>query len=139
MIVSAGSPRGTFRDPAGSLYFEEARVLRYVRPAFVAEAESFLASPLARKWMESSRMVATAITRREADGSLLLEHERIDYPTYPWEWTPGQWAAAGELTLDFCEEALGAGLILKDATPLNVLFRGAEPVFVDVLSFDKRK
>jgi len=139
MIVSAGSPRGTFRDPAGSLYFEEARVLRYVRPAFVAEAESFLASPLTRKWMESGRMVATAITGREADGSLLLEHERIDYPTYPWEWTPGQWAAAGELTLDFCEEALGAGLILKDATPLNVLFRGAEPVFVDVLSFDKRK
>jgi SAM-dependent methyltransferase len=139
MIVSAGSPRGTFRDPAGSLYFEEARVLRYVRPAFVAEAESFLASPLTRKWMESGRMVATAITGREADGSLLLEHERIDYPTYPWEWTPGQWAAAGELTLDFCEEALGGGLILKDATPLNVLFRGAEPVFVDVLSFDKRK
>ena len=31
------------------------------------------------------------------------------------------------------------GLILKDATPLNVLFRNAEPVFVDVLSFDKRK
>jgi SAM-dependent methyltransferase len=139
MIVSAGAPRGTFRDPAGSLYFDEAKVLRYVRPAFVAEAESFLASPLTRRWMESGRMVPTVIARQEPDGSLLLEHERIDYPTYPWEWTPGQWTAAGELTLDLCEEALPAGLILKDATPLNVLFRGAEPVFVDVLSFDKRK
>ena len=88
---------------------------------------------------ESGRMVSTIIAGREADGSLLLEHERIEYPTYPWEWTPGQWAAAGELTLDLCEESLAAGLILKDATPLNVLFRNADPVFVDVLSFDKRK
>ncbi|HEY1579139.1 MAG TPA: methyltransferase domain-containing protein [Terracidiphilus sp.] len=138
MTASSVAPRGTFRDPAGSLYFDETKVLRHVRPAFVAEAESFLNSPLAKKWMASGRMVTTTIADRDADGSLLLEHERIVYPTYPWEWTPGQWAAAGELTLDFCEESLAAGLILKDATPLNVLFRNADPVFVDVLSFDKR-
>jgi SAM-dependent methyltransferase len=139
MTASAVAPRGTFRDPAGSLYFDQAKVFRQVRPAFAAEAESFLDSVLARKWMDSGRMVATAIASRNPDGSLLLEHERIDYPTYPWEWTPGQWAAAGELTLDLCEQAVAAGLILKDATPLNVLFRNAEPVFVDVLSFDARK
>lgn len=139
MTASAVARRGTFRDPAGSLYFEEAKVFRHVRPAFVAEVESFLGSALARKWMDSGRMVKTVIAGRERDGSLLLEHERIDYPSYPWEWTPGQWAAAGELTLDLCEESLAAGLILKDATPLNVLFRNAEPVFVDVLSFDARK
>jgi SAM-dependent methyltransferase len=139
MTVSALPPRGTFRDPAGSLYFDEAKVFRHVRPAFGAETESFLASALARKWIESGRMVATVIVGRDIDGSLLLEHERIEYPTYPWEWTPGQWAAAGELTLDLCEESLAAGLILKDATPLNVLFRNADPVFVDVLSFDQRK
>lgn len=139
MIASPASPRGTFRDPAGSLYFDDVKVLRHVRPAFAAEAEAFLASPLAQRWIDSGRMVATVIGGRDADGSLLLEHERIEYPTYPWEWTPGQWAAAGELTLDLCEESLAAGLILKDATPLNVLFRNADPVFVDVLSFDKRK
>lgn len=137
MSVGATVPHGTFRDPAGSLYFDETKVLRHVRPAFAAEAESFLSSALARQWMESGRMVSTVIAGRDSDGSRLLEHERIEYPTYPWEWTPGQWAAAGELTLDLCEESLAAGLILKDATPLNVLFRNANPVFVDVLSFDK--
>jgi hypothetical protein len=139
MIESSVAPRGTFRDPAGSLYFDSDKVIRHVRPAFVPEAESFLRSPLAKRWMDSRRMVGTIIGSRDSDGSLLLEHERIEYPTYPWEWTPGQWAAAGELTLDLCEESLAAGLILKDATPLNVLFRNADPVFVDVLSFDRRK
>ena len=138
-MTGAVAPRGTFRDPAGSLYFDEAKVFRHVRPAFAAAADSFLASALARRWMSNGRMVATSIAARDMDGSLLLEHERIDYPTYPWEWTPGQWAAAGELTLDLCEESVAAGLILKDATPLNILFRNAEPVFVDVLSFDARK
>jgi hypothetical protein len=35
-------------------------------------------------------------------------------------------------------EALAAGWILKDATPLNVLFVGTRPVFVDILSFERR-
>ena len=84
-------------------------------------------------------MVATTVSAVEPDGTLCLQHERIEFPSYPWEWTPGQWAAAAELTLDLCDEALDAGLILKDATPLNVLFRHAEPVFVDVLSFEARQ
>jgi SAM-dependent methyltransferase len=83
-------------------------------------------------------MVRTELREQRTDGSLLLEHERIFFPSYPWEWTPGQWRGAAELTLDLCEEAVEAGYILKDATPLNVLFRGAEPVFVDVLSFERR-
>ncbi len=45
MTVSVAPLRGTFRDPAGSLYFDETKVFRHVRPAFVAEAESFLGSP----------------------------------------------------------------------------------------------
>jgi hypothetical protein len=31
--------------------------------------------------------------------------------------------------------SLREGFGLKDATPYNVLFRGAQPVFVDLLSF----
>ncbi len=46
--------------------------------------------------------------------------------------------AAARLTLDLAEAALQEGFGLKDATPYNVLFRGACPVFVDVLSFERR-
>jgi SAM-dependent methyltransferase len=46
--------------------------------------------------------------------------------------------AAGVLTLDLASEVLDSGLGLKDATPQNVLFRGHAPVFVDVLSFERR-
>lgn len=81
-------------------------------------------------------MVPTVVLSSEPE--LELEHERIVFPSYPWEWTPGQWVAAAELTLDLCEESLDQGMILKDATPLNVLFDGPRPIFVDVLSFEPR-
>jgi hypothetical protein len=83
-------------------------------------------------------MVPTQILSAESGQAALLEHERIFFPTYPWEWTPGQWVQAASLTLDLCEEALDEGLILKDATPLNILFSGSRPIFVDVLSFERR-
>jgi len=46
--------------------------------------------------------------------------------------------AAAELTLDMAEGLQSEGFGLKDATPYNVLFRGPKPVFVDLLSFEKR-
>jgi hypothetical protein len=83
-------------------------------------------------------MVPTTILASEPGQPALLEHERIFFPSYPWEWTPGQWMDAASLTLDLCEEALEDGFILKDATPLNILFSGPRPIFVDVLSFEHR-
>jgi hypothetical protein len=88
--------------------------------------------------MQQRRMAPTQILASESGRSALLEHERILFPSYPWEWTPGQWMDAASLTLELCEEALDDGLILKDATPLNILFSGPCPIFVDVLSFEDR-
>lgn len=88
--------------------------------------------------MQQRQLVPTEVIESQPGGPTVLEHERIFFLSYPWEWVPGQWISAGLLTLDLCQEAIEADFILKDATPLNILFRGAKPVFVDVLSFEKR-
>jgi SAM-dependent methyltransferase len=62
----------------------------------------------------------------------------VPFPSFPHEWSAGMLAAAGHLTLDLAERLLAHGLGLKDATPYNVLFRGASPVFIDVLSVERR-
>lgn len=69
---------------------------------------------------------------------MLVEHQRIDFPSFPYEWTPEMLHGAAELTLELAEGLLSDGLGLKDATPYNVLFRGPEPVFIDLLSFERR-
>ncbi|HVT97661.1 MAG TPA: hypothetical protein VHE33_09150, partial [Acidobacteriaceae bacterium] len=130
-------PLGTFRDPAGSLRIAGDRVLREVRRECAEAALSFLQSSTAKVWVAQGRLIDTRILH-EDDSALILEHPRVFFPSYPWEWTPSAWIAAADLTLDLCEELLEHGLILKDATPLNILFRGARPVLVDVLSIEQR-
>jgi hypothetical protein len=91
-------------------------------------------------------LVATEIAERGIDSSgnaeageeLWLRHPRVYPISYPWEWTAAQWRSAAELTLRIAGHAIDAGWILKDATPLNVLFAGARPVMVDVLSLERR-
>ena len=136
----AGSPAPieTFRDPAGALWIEGDLVKRRVKPEMAKAALRFLQSPLAKEWVAAGRLIPTTESASFESGEKLLEHPRIFFPSYPWEWTPDAWIAAAELTLDLCGALLGDGLILKDATPLNVLFEGTRPVFVDVLSIDER-
>jgi SAM-dependent methyltransferase len=134
-------PLRTFRDPAGYVEFAGDEVLRHVHSAGAVDALKFLQSELARRWQASGEMVASQVdqsTQSQSNG-LLIRHPRIFFPSYPWEWGLVQWRVAAHLTLKLCAEAVENGLLLKDATPLNVLFDGPSPVFVDVLSFDPRE
>jgi SAM-dependent methyltransferase len=119
--------------------------LRRVRPAAAAEAKRFLESSLRAQLEASGDLVTSEFVEPGSslapvceEGWFWLRHPRIDPISYPWEWTPAQWRAAAELTLSIAGKAIDAGWTLKDATPLNVVFQGARPVFVDVLSFEPR-
>jgi SAM-dependent methyltransferase len=95
-------------------------------------------SDLAQRWMADGRMVSTEIKDGSSETPVTLEHEPVFFPSYPWEWAPRQWISAAALTLDLCEDAVTAGFILKDATPLNILFSGTRATLVDVLSVKTR-
>jgi SAM-dependent methyltransferase len=130
----SATPTPTFRDPAGSLRLEDEFAVRTIHPASRDHVMEFVSCQFASRLQDRGDMVAITLSNTPAGLSLL--HPRVPVPTYPWEWTPSQWLAAADLTLSLCEEALSEGWILKDATPLNILFVGPRPVLVDVLSFD---
>jgi SAM-dependent methyltransferase len=134
--MNSVSPHATFRDPAGSLCFEGELAVRRIADSSRADVLDFIDSPLCQAMQQRGDLIAAAID--DSGPQLILRHPRIPIPTYPWEWTPSQWLAAADLTLNLCEEAIAAGWILKDATPLNVLFIGPRPIFVDILSFERR-
>jgi SAM-dependent methyltransferase len=95
--------------------------------------DAALNSTAVRSLSDAGSFVGTQVLSPE-----LLEHERIAFPAFPYEWPPEMLAAAGELTIDLAAALAKENLGLKDATPFNVLFRGPQPVFVDVLSIEKR-
>jgi len=144
----------SFRDPAGQLVCVDGRILRFVAPQGLSALRDFLSTETARRFQESARLVSSrALTAAETAllqsrvssqvGAIdaewrVLEHSKIDFPTFPYEWPPEMLHAAGVLTLDLAEAALKEGMGLKDASPYNVLFEGPNAVFVDILSFEKR-
>lgn len=137
----------SFRDPAGHLRSAGRRILRVVNDAGAADLNAFLASQAARELLASGRMVATRtldaseraelVPETEA-AAVVLEHERVPFPSYPYEWPPEMLLEASRLTLDVARMLLDQGMGLKDATPYNVLFRGPRPTFIDVLSVERR-
>jgi SAM-dependent methyltransferase len=127
----------TFRDPAGSVEIRPEGAYRSIRAPFDAEILAFLALPIATELVEQGKLVASEIVSPANAGTLVLRHPRISFQSFPWEWAPGLWLAAAELTLNLCSDLVQQGWLLKDATPLNVLFRGTQPIFVDVLSIER--
>ena len=61
----------------------------------------------------------------------------MPFVSYPYEWTFSMLKDAALLQLRVTREALSVDLALKDATPYNVQWRGAQPVFIDVGSFEQ--
>lgn len=122
-----------------------------VRPEAVGDLCHFLESSIARELSVDGRLVRTTrlapeelpdLTQSGFDApftqGVWFEHERIFFPSYPYEWAPEMLYEAACLTLTFAKKLLPHELGLKDATPYNVLFQGARAVFVDVLSVERR-
>lgn len=65
---------------------------------------------------------------------LLLKHEKIPIVSYPHEWSSEMLKEAAIFHLDLFNKLNKFGLTLKDWHPLNILFYGTKPVFVDFTS-----
>ena len=145
----------SFRDPSGQVVMSKDRILRVAKAEGREVLTAFLNSGLGQQLAEAGLIVGTEpLSDSEAAeliqsgnlspsgaalaGGSFFEHERVPFTSYPFEWPHEMLHAAGMLTLDIASKCLDEGWDLKDATPYNVLFRGSEPVFVDLLSFERR-
>jgi SAM-dependent methyltransferase len=145
----------SFRDPDGRLLALDGRIIRIVKESAASDLQTFLTSKALTAFLKTGKLVRThflepaaieSLSANEAVASaiedvgagVLVEHERIPFASFPYEWPPEMLYAAAELTLDMAERLLPESLGLKDATPYNVLYRGARPVFIDLLSFERR-
>ena len=129
---------GSFRDPAGHVYAVGDRIYRTVTARALDDYRlvrdsGFLKRCIDRGWLVASREVADAPI--DAPAELMLEHERIPFVSYPYEWSFPALKAAALFHLDLQLDALGHGVALSDASAYNVQFVGSQPKFIDILSF----
>ena len=124
----------------------DGQILRALSPTGFEDWDALARSELFARATADGRLVATEVADEPAPSvaapaagevAAVLRHERIPFVSYPYEWTFGMLRDAALLQLDLMEAALEEGLILKDATPYNVQWKGAQPTFIDVGSFER--
>ncbi len=67
----------------------------------------------------------------------VLQHEVVPFISYPYEWTFSMLRDAALLHLELLMAAVEDGFTVKDGTAYNVQWRGLQPVFIDVASFER--
>jgi SAM-dependent methyltransferase len=119
-------------------------VFRVLSASGMEDWRALVETPLWSELQEEGLVVATEPAALDAAPDLLagepagvLRHERVPFVTYPYEWPFSMLRDAALLQLSLNRRALQADLALKDATPYNVQWRGARPVFIDVGSFER--
>jgi ribosomal protein L11 methylase PrmA len=132
---------GSFRDPSGRVHAYKSRIFRTISRHGAANFEAvqttgFLDKLVARGDLVAfEKVVDPSILKLFPDAAYVLEHPRIEFISYPYEWSFPLLKAAALLQLDLIIDALSVGLTLSDASAYNVQFNGTRPVFIDHLSF----
>lgn len=133
----------SYRDPSGYIHILDGRVLRTVTEHGRENYEAVRSSGLLRDLMDKGMVVSTEeLTPSQArqtglDAAYVLEHERLPWISFPYEWTFSALKKAALLQLDLQLIALERDIALSDASAYNVQFVGTSPVFIDVLSFQR--
>ena len=138
--ASDGRDGASFRDPSAFVFWHDGQPYRLIRRAFGAEWDAFEASPLKRRLLDQQRLIRYEPVDLDRvttlDAHAVIRPERIEFLSYPYEWTFGELREAALLTLDIQLEAMSAGWTLKDASAYNIQFQEARPIHIDSSSFE---
>lgn len=132
----------SYRDPGSRVFERGGEVFRAVGQRALEDFERLRTSRFFEEAVTDGRLIATELVEgidapEGVEASAVLRHSRIPVVSYPYEWTFSMLREAALLQLDLLIAAIDEDLILKDSTPYNVQFRGAQPTFIDIGSFER--
>lgn len=129
----------SFRDRDGFLYELDGVLVRQVNQTYARHYDLLIESGLYDRLVRGGNL----IRHQEIDepGMIpekaykVIEPERVEFISYPYEWCFSQLKEAALATLKSQNQALELGMSLKDASAYNIQYRGDRPVLIDSLSF----
>ncbi|MDP3980478.1 MAG: methyltransferase, partial [Chlamydiota bacterium] len=133
---------GSFRDRNGRIFYSDGDVFRALSKKGHEQWLFLKSSACINAFLDAGSIVKTEEVNLRTnllpnEWEAVLKHERVPFISYPYEWSFDMMKDAALFQLELLQAALDEGLILKDATPYNIQWKGTRPVFIDVLSFEK--
>ncbi len=139
-MLSLLQESGSFRDPSGHVLISDNRVFRSINEVAREDYEAVRDKGVLSKAIEEGYLINFEELDKpdwpiETLGvAYMVEHPRLPYISYPYEWSFSQLKAAALHHLNFQLWLLERDAVLSDATAYNIQFIGSKPVFIDLLS-----
>ena len=136
-IADLARDPSSYVDPKGFVFHLDGEIYRYIRADAAPFFERLFEDGTLARLVGQSQLVPSALADlviEDDPNGMVVHHEHIRPVSYCVEWCPGMLRAAGRLTLNLAHDLAGRDLMLQDAHPWNVLFRGTTPIFVDLTS-----
>ena len=136
---------GSFRDPAGNVFDYENKIYRVINKNGKERFDNVFCKNIIEESILNNFLINTKIADDKfsnlinEDNCHFLEHEKIDYISYPYEWGFYQLKDAALHHLDFQIFLIDKNFVLIDSSAFNIQFLKNKPIFIDVLSLDKYK
>jgi hypothetical protein len=119
-------------DDFGRVFFKEGKVFRAIYNEKKEFCLEFLSSPLFNELSIKNLIPKTEIADFNIEGfDLVLEHEKL-LETYQHEWSFDMFKDAALMLLELNNICNKYGYELKDGHPYNILFKGTNPIYVDL-------
>lgn len=130
---------GSFRDNLGYVFKKDGRIFRLCDGSILAQTKELLESNffkdlVKRGWLVETELVDSYVGDGQGD-KFLLEHKKIDFFSFPYEWSFEYLKSAALLHLDIQIYALDNGYVLRDSSAYNLTYVKGQPIFIDILSF----
>jgi hypothetical protein len=133
---------GSFRDPSGRVFGKDGEIYRSVFAPGVMDFEAARGVGLYRRLIDSGLLLPYQEVGEKdfaPEGTVYcLQHPRLPFVSYPWEWSFSMLKDAALLHLDIMEQLVPHGFWLRDASAFNVQYDGKRLCLIDTLSIGQR-
>lgn len=130
----------SFRDNSGFIFWENNEIYRQINESYKNEYDLLMSCGLYEKLTEKKWLIPHKEVENKKGAYKVIKPEKLDFISYPYEWSFSMLKDSALLTLKIQKQALKFDMSLKDATAYNIQFtNNAKPIFIDTLSFEKFK
>ena len=129
----------SFNDYNARLFKWNGGLYRGIQPQVSQLYRDLFQRDIVQSLVAKKLLIETELTSLTLkDYELVLKHRQLPFVSYPWEWCDVMLKDAALLHLDFCLELDHYDLTTGDGHPLNILFDGCQPIFIDFGSIESR-
>lgn len=125
-------------DEIGMIFFFDKRVFRGINESHINHVKEIFDCGLMIELIEKELFPKTFFTDYKTNNyKLILEHEKIGFMSYCFEWSFNMMKDAALLVLNVEAVANKYGYHLKDPHAYNVVYKNNKPIYIDLGSFVK--